>query len=133
MGCDIHTHLERKVGEKWVMVTDNIGRRTWKDELYVNQRNYQFFAVLAGVRGQGRDPKGLPADVSDSVRYHADEYGSDGHSHSWDTVEEFAKLFHATMHNSEWQEKIAGKAVNWLFEIYEDDPSDYRVVYWFDN
>lgn len=65
-------------------------------------RNYDLFAILADVRnGRGFagirtgagfipicDPKGLPKDVSKEINQLSDEWGSDGHSHSWFTVSE---------------------------------------------
>jgi hypothetical protein len=65
-------------------------------------RNYDLFAILANVRngygfagvdtGNGfvriSEPKGLPSDVSPEVKAISDEYGGDGHSHSWLTLRE---------------------------------------------
>ena len=64
-------------------------------------RNYALFSILANVRnhpewGRARKrgyepicyPKGLPDDVSDFVYGEADEFGCDGHSHSYLTVSE---------------------------------------------
>lgn len=62
-----------------------------------DNRNYDVFAMLADVRngygfagcdtGDGfrpiASPRGLPLDVSKILRVRADEYGADGHSHSW--------------------------------------------------
>lgn len=65
-------------------------------------RNYELFAMLADVRnGRGfagcdtgdrlnpiAEPKGLPEDVSPEAAKGADEWGCDGHSHSYLTVRE---------------------------------------------
>lgn len=73
----------------------------FKDEPY-SGRNYDLFGILADVRngrgfagiqtGEGFnpicDPKGLPIDVSDEVKKSSDDWGSDGHSHSWFTLKE---------------------------------------------
>jgi len=55
-------------------------------------RNYSLFAALAGVRGAGPSPRGLPDDVSNIVKDASDTWDCDGHSHSWITVDEFDKL-----------------------------------------
>lgn len=65
MGCDIHVLLERKVGDKWVMVN--------RLESPVTDRNYKRFAALAGVCGDGAVAKGLPDDLSESGRLYAAE------------------------------------------------------------
>lgn len=65
-------------------------------------RNYDLFAILADVRnGSGFDgvdtgdgfnpifdPRGLPEDVSKDYKQLVDNYGVDGHSHSWVTLDE---------------------------------------------
>jgi hypothetical protein len=65
-------------------------------------RNYRVFAMLAGVRnGIGfasvktgepitpiSKPRGLPQDVSVEVREISNDWGPDGHSHSWLTLAE---------------------------------------------
>lgn len=55
-------------------------------------RNYALFAALAGVRGKGPAPRDLPDDVSVVVKKASDMWGCDGHSHSWISLKEFAKL-----------------------------------------
>lgn len=65
-------------------------------------RNYGLFAILADVRngrgfagiktGEGfnpiADPRGVPSDCCEEFRKEQDNYGSDGHSHSYFTVSE---------------------------------------------
>ncbi len=65
-------------------------------------RNYDLFAILADVRngrgfagiktGEGfnpiSEPKGLPDDVTDYTEGKSEEWGEDGHSHSFFTVKE---------------------------------------------
>jgi len=117
MGCDIHFYVEKKVGDTWVTADewfpdpDEDGRLStyrWgpgftveKEPMYTG-RNYGLFSILANVRngygfagvdtGDGYvpicDPRGLPDDVCSEVNTASDEYGCDGHSHSWQTVEE---------------------------------------------
>lgn len=71
------------------------------DEPY-DGRNYDLFAILADVRngygfagvntGEGfipiSQPKGLPEDVTDEVKKSSEEWGCDGHSHSFFTLKE---------------------------------------------
>lgn len=110
MGTDIHFYVEKRQPDgtwrsidKWTRndCCDDWSDRpemtvAWGDSFY-SDRNYQVFAMLAGVRATwfaGADgglfvpiskPRGLPDDVSPLVA--AD--GSDwGHDHSWFTVEE---------------------------------------------
>lgn len=73
----------------------------YREEFYEG-RNYNLFAILADVRngrgfagvktGEGfrpiAAPRGLPADVSATVKARSDRWGGDGHSHSWFTVAE---------------------------------------------
>lgn len=61
-------------------------------------RNYDLFAILADVRnGYGNEPKrftpicppkGLPGNLSNSIKQIADDWGADAHSHSWFTLKE---------------------------------------------
>jgi hypothetical protein len=106
MGCDIHLYVEVKQGDgtwkaadEWI--TDEDG---WLHvpygKKYYDERNYDLFAILADVRngrgfagiktGEGFNPislpKGLPEDVSPQVKKCSDNWGVDGHSHSWHTI-----------------------------------------------
>ena len=75
MGCDIHSFVEYHTAgarEAWYFGTFDIGR------------NYVLFGLLAGVRCGGClfQPRGLPDDMSFTLRYNASlrvcEEGSDG-------------------------------------------------------
>lgn len=60
-------------------------------------RNYTLFSILAGVRNSCslkpiREPRGIPSDVSDSVIAGSDEWGPDGHSHSYLSVKELLEF-----------------------------------------
>lgn len=109
MGCDIHLYVEEFRNGAWVSVDKwaldkyGSGRMTvnYDDRLY-DDRNYNLFAILADVRnwrgfagvktGQGFNPiapqRGLPSDCSAQVAAESENYGCDGHSHSWLTVRE---------------------------------------------
>lgn len=118
MGCDIHGWVEKKVNDKW------IGYRELEDR----SRFYPRFAALAGVRGVGPEALGLPGDISETARLHADEDGDDGHSHSYIPLRDAFKIFdeHRYKNGDQYSPYTA-------FGIYEDKLEDYRLVFWFDN
>lgn len=92
MGCDIHDCTEVYENGHWEKA----------DISSYSGRNYNLFAILANVRngvgfanvktGGGfnpiASPKGIPSDCCDEFRAWADDYGIDGHSHSYLTVQE---------------------------------------------
>jgi hypothetical protein len=111
MGCDIHMSYEIKKDGAWetldwkapyIKGTNTDGSlnldydKLFDDPLYVH-RNYDLFAILADVRngrgfagiqtGEGfnpiSEPRGLPEDLSQSIREDSDSWNADGHSHSW--------------------------------------------------
>lgn len=103
MGCDIHICLERKVNidgvDRWV----NIDPHTWceheskleKNDVY-GDRNYELFAAIANVRSRAEnphtEPKGMPKDCHKITKDCADEWGVDGHSHSYLTLSELKEI-----------------------------------------
>lgn len=128
MGCDIHGWVEVKVGDKWVAV----------DRLKDVDRNYKRFALLAGVRDCHKEsvatPKGIPNDVSDSARYDIDQWGADGHSHSYMPLADAAKIFLETDPTPSNHEKKY--PLDAFFDFEEEDDlniSNVRLVFWFDN
>jgi hypothetical protein len=101
MGCDIHMYVEKKIGtnnnESWFCIDDwglnpyyNGGSEQDKFEhrpVY-RYRNYRLFSILADVRNYSEngcidEPRGLPDDVSDVVKEANNEWGCDGHTHSY--------------------------------------------------
>lgn len=85
MGCDIHCYAEIKKNNKWEEVDFGY-------EIY-DGRNYFLFSVLAGVRNKYKirpikEPRGLPDDVCNSIKKGSEDWGIDGHSHSWYTLKE---------------------------------------------
>ena len=85
MGCDCTAHFEVKIDNKWEHYSvPNI------------HRNYLLFEKMAGVRGSVENalapPKGLPDDISNITRIDSEQWGIDGHHHSWLSGEEFNKL-----------------------------------------
>lgn len=163
MGCDIHTYLEVKNHDgKYVMVSPITG--------HAKDRNYYRFSILAGVRGgygklglPERAAKGMPIDVSDSVKYHYDMWSGDAHSASYDTLEDFLLICYMTdfhlmrgFNNDIVMADVAHFAYGTGYKgykpsmlrdyigtyIYDDFEYEYealnaihkyRVVYWFDN
>lgn len=150
MGCDIHVYLEKKFGDKWIGVQEvrhffhypapEEGKEPKKEYIWVGakSRNYDLFAKLAGVRGDGPDPKGLPNDASEMVLAFAKHWESDGHSHSWCHISEYIEALLAS-------EREPGKVLlldsvqkkdpyGYYFGMYEPEEDEhYRVVFWFDN
>lgn len=106
MGCDIHMHVEykRTVNDqsRWVCgdyfkVNPYFGEFPNENPFslvsFCDGRNYSRFATLANVRNYGNtpyidEPRGLPADVTKEVKADADDWGDDGHSHSYFTLKE---------------------------------------------
>lgn len=106
MGCDIHIHVEykRNIGgeEKWLCGDYFKANPYWCTDEYepeyslvgfCDNRDYSRFAVLADVRNYGDtdyidEPRGLPEDVTAKVLKASDEWGIDGHSHSYFTLKE---------------------------------------------
>jgi hypothetical protein len=57
-----------------------------------SHRDYELFGVLAEVRNSvdnDAEPKGLPDDVSETIKSESDRWDCDGHSHSYSSLEEF--------------------------------------------
>lgn len=127
MGCDIHIALEKQVADKWVLVN--------RVEGPARKRNYERFAKLAGVRGEGPAPKGLPADISAGAHLFATEWSEDGHSWSWLPMYEARRIWPET----EWcgpAEKPPSDPEYYYFGIDTDTSRGrglYRVIFWFDN
>lgn len=65
-------------------------------------RDYQLFALLASVRGNGpREARGIPSDVSPTIKAAA-EADCDGHSHSYISLEEFKKVLFEEYQDNEY-------------------------------
>lgn len=132
MGCDIHWNVEVRRDGSWVEmqlpeVQDYIDWFTYWNNVpgwYYKGRHYELFAILANVRNgygfAGCDmgdpitpismPKGLPDDVTETVKAESERWGVDGHSHTWLTLRELQEY--------DWdQESIRRGAVS--LEEYE--------------
>ncbi len=148
MGCDIHLWAETfDENTGWKPVTpdrfdqavrgdnDSGVFEQW-DGGWQTSRNYWLFSVLAGVRNDGEvepisEPRGLPDDVSDAVRADSDEWGADGHSHTWLSLGEIVA--------HDWPEPDPGCPAwpdTWLGPVVQTLTTllaPCRLVFWFDN
>jgi hypothetical protein len=136
MGCDIHLFIELKIDDRW--------------EFYAHpdiNRWYDFFGILAGVRSLEEPlvpPRGIPNDLSGTVKLYWKRWEADGHTPSWITTKEFPKLqkwlqqyklsLEETIFNGvyffdysffEWKEVVQTQGFTNL--------TDIRFVFWFDN
>ena len=166
MGCDIHFVVERKSKglNRWIGVWSSGSSPRFPSDIsmaallaeeptnlwvyrniVLKDRNYAFFAALAGVRGDGPDPAGLPEDVSELAQEESEAWDGDGHSHSWNTLYDFVHTWLSVAYPSKYMpllmeapttalnlvDAIAGNYISTKPEYHED--SAYRVVYWFDS
>lgn len=153
MGCDIHYVIEQEHNGEWVGVfaTDNgltypnSDARRHIPAFMFKDRNYQFFADLAGVRRPGPEPLGLPEDLSGMSRMYTNIWDGDGHSHSYASLQDFVTAWLVNNDNeniaSLVKEKLKGNDP--VLEVvkklgicqYEEESriDKYRVVFWFDN
>ncbi len=114
MGCDIHCFVEKFKDGEWEQITgflcdmydptsEIFSRESYRNAISpIESRNYSLFGLLANVRNgygcAGCDtsdsiepisfPKGLPDNLSNSVKKESESWGYDGHSHSWLTLKE---------------------------------------------
>ncbi len=117
MGCDINMYAEVRICGEWQAVgkvfedddyrdedpscieaCDKTNTRTYESNPRYSMhpydgRNYALFAFLADVRNHwGIDPiapeRGIPGDASQFVKNEVEAWNSNGHSHSWLTLDE---------------------------------------------
>jgi hypothetical protein len=142
MGCDIHCYVEVKKNEKWEANTEKVFLN--EPPFHINgitdikfkphpriYRNYNLFSELANVRNYNKipyidQPRGLPSDVSEEVEKISDNWGTDGHSHSYLTLSELLSWNWNGYNRKDILDytkilKTLGK------------PDDVRIVFWFDN
>ena len=107
---------------------------TVEEDGYVNQisatgRWYSLFASMAGVRGEGPDPRGLPDNLTKTVKLAVDAWDCDGHSHSWLTLKEFEELL--KQHNVEPTDRVE-MFYDWTefakADDYKNRPPDYSTI-----
>lgn len=140
MGCDIHIVLEKKSGCRWIGVDTFAGHESshgkgWNSPA-ARSRNYGRFAALAGVRGEGPAPRGLPDFPSDTTALLLEEYGQDAHSVSWLPIDEAAQIFSQTQGVLKDDDFALRYPESYFFGVDTSDHSswgEYRIVFWFDN
>jgi len=151
LGCDIHLYPEYRVdGGAWqshpdiVVETEGEAPDEYVWVSYDNGigRNYSLFADMAGVRGHGPDPKGIPEGVSPIIKQSIDNWKADGHSHSYMSLDELKKLMqkhgYSIRENQMFYscKKIAkelAKIDKILLDSSEGSIVEFRVVFFFDN
>ena len=84
---------EDEIWEKYGNDINLILDGPWDNNYDLRGRNYTWFAILAGIRnGLGIEPmdaaRGLPIDVSPEIKRESDSIDTDGHTHSWFTLQE---------------------------------------------
>jgi len=110
----------------------------YEDRFYTKGRNYNLFCALCGVRSYGfigeppkiSEPKGLPLDVSKEVLAQSERYGSDGHSHNWNTLKELKEFDWSSYGETvkDFLNEVLPK-----MEAQNVGDEDVRIVYFFDN
>jgi hypothetical protein len=142
MGCDIHLVLETYDDDLgWVGIDTFKGHQSNnKDRWYspiATDRNYKLFAALAGVRGDGPAPRGIPEDASTTTKLLVKNYGADGHSHSWLPIDEATLAFNERRY-PEGETPIDPNGyrdsypTSYWFGV-ESSEANYRLIFWFDN
>lgn len=96
MGCDIHLYVEKRVDGVWVSVDKwsdphGSGMDVVDEDSFYSNRNYEVFAILAGVRNSDGyvpicEPRGFPGDASPEVVCRWASHGE--HTPGWLTLAE---------------------------------------------
>lgn len=92
MGCDIHLSIEYKPYKT------TSGQTTswycWGEDI-IRVRDYFMFGYLGGVQNPLEAihpivlPRGIPKDIGYQVKERIENYGTDGHTHTWLFTKEF--------------------------------------------
>lgn len=144
--CEIHYVIEQEHNGEWVGVFGTDNRLTYPNcdsnrplPVFVfKNRDYKFFAELAGVRGPGPEPRGLPEDLSSMSRMYTDSWGPDGHSHSYLPLRDFVTKWLIANNESITpivKEKLKGNdpVLEVVKKLGIRQIDKYRVVFWFDS
>lgn len=148
MGCDIHARIEKKADGRWLDIPSANA---------FDCRSYGIFGFLADVRNYSdvppiAVPRGIPPDASKDVKADSDGWDTDGHTHSWLSMDELLTFDYdqpvedrrvtingnggCTAQPGEGRmttyREFLGK---WYFDELErlKELGAERVVFWFDN
>lgn len=148
MGCDIHTYCEKLIDGKWEHVLGGCPYEgTVKGMELFDWRSYSIFGFLGNVRNHScceplSKNRGLPENVSDTVKYARESWGIDGHSTSFITLKEFLdfdydKTFTDKRDCNEivsYREFLGDGFFRELEKMKAiGSPEEVRLVFWFDN
>ena len=146
MGADIHMILELKVDDKWVGLHNypHINTEAVQCENGENKpryvfwkatnRNYELFSEIAGVRGEGPPPRGMPLDMSDLARMYIKSWDGDGHSHTWLSEEEAIRIWAPyVLKDGNWVAPDRRQKVGNFLGMNEVGENKHRLVIFFDN
>lgn len=130
MGCDIHLVIERrrKDDKEWIGVFSSDDCPG--DRPPIARRDYDFFAAVAGVRGQGPNyPRNVPEDISDLAWQNYMRCPTDHHSASHMSAAEFCATY-LKVNPTKGRTEFAAYD---LLGVSDEEHAEYRVVFWFDN
>lgn len=120
-------YWERRPDSEYKWYHGTAGELTFKswDRGFFNDRNYELFSLLADVRQASYvepicDPRGMPEDLSEEVAEIVSDWGSNGHSHTYFTIDELMTF--------DWFQ-----TVDVFFYIQDDLPEDNSNVPWWDD
>ena len=107
----------------------------------LGRRDYGFFARLAGVRGDGPEPNGVPPDASALTQRCVSRWEGDSHSHVHMTLREFVKrkiITGVTIADAAKSKLQGGDPIaEYLGDCIDDSgitlDDNTRVIAWFDN
>ena len=111
---------------------------------YVNVQDEPYWVEMCVTPHPIAQPRGLPEDVSPSVKAESDRWAPDGHSHSWLSVDELTSYNYDKPLRDRNIESVPEDFVNCtireaLTEYYFseltrlENSGAERIVFWFDN
>lgn len=154
MGCDIHIFVEIQVLGEWLNVEPPRAASFYAqyeriqeiiddpDELlalaangrrWFQTEDYEQFTRLAGVCGDGPDPRGLPDDIAHGTRRAYDYDAHDAHSESCLTAEEMLAASEDDDRSALGFRDIATRKTTWWGEWIRELSGRFptRCVFWF--
>ena len=131
MGCDIHFYVEHKIDGAWnqVFMPNGITSSRAGGKYWYCGRNYLLFGLLAGVRNKDikplSTPRGMPLDLSDSLKKEWEGWLSDGHTPSYFLLSELLAFKEGKVTNTGYVDvsnyrkfKKAGFPDAWRYDIW---------------